>query len=68
VLRNRALMERNFAQLSDGKGQLLFEDSASDYLFYATGRVHCRSLTATLDVRSFQAAMLAPDGHTRAAG
>lgn len=48
---NHQLMDSNFSYVGDGKGHLLIKDSQSDYIFYASGRVNCRSLTTKLTVR-----------------
>lgn len=43
--------QNNFSYLGDGKGHLLIKDSQSDYIFYASGRVHCKKLLARIELR-----------------
>ena len=52
VKTNWKLFERNFSYFGDGKGNSLIKDSESEYIFYASGRAHCRSLTARFEVNS----------------
>ena len=50
ALRNRALLTEEFAEVGTGKGELLIQDSPSDFVVYATGHAQIRSMTVTLDV------------------
>jgi len=52
VKTNWKLFERNFSYFGDGKGNSLIKDSESEYIFYASGRAHCRNLTARFEVNS----------------
>jgi len=45
------VFEKNFTYFGDGKGTKLIKDSESDYIFYASGRLYCRSLTAQIELR-----------------
>ncbi|KAI9197408.1 uncharacterized protein BJ171DRAFT_520205 [Polychytrium aggregatum] len=43
--------EKNFAQVGSGNGARLQYDGPSDYVLYATGRVHCRSIYGKVELK-----------------
>jgi hypothetical protein len=50
IYHTRNLMQQQFALLGNEDGHLLLKDSDDEYIFYASGRRHCRCLYATLQV------------------
>ncbi|KAK9720793.1 hypothetical protein K7432_003896 [Basidiobolus ranarum] len=42
------LFRENFAHIGNDKGHFLMKDGHADYMFYATGRAHCRYLMGNI--------------------
>ncbi|ORX93092.1 DUF1682-domain-containing protein [Basidiobolus meristosporus CBS 931.73] len=42
------IFRENFAHLGNEKGHFLMKDGPADYMFYATGRAHCRYVMGTM--------------------